>query len=84
MKEIPTPDATPEQLVQLLDTQMAMSRAKRGVTNRNRAALLVGGVLFIFIAAGLALVILAQMVSDLPHGERQPTAQVESSTQGKF
>jgi hypothetical protein len=84
MKEISTPEATPEQLVQMLDAQMAISRAKRGMANRNRATLLVGGVLFIFIAAGLALVVLAQMVSDMPHGERAPTAQAEMSNPGKF
>jgi hypothetical protein len=84
MKEIETAAATPEQLVQMLDLQMAASKAKRGVANRNRATLLVGGLLFIFIAAGVALLVLAQMVSDLPHGERHPTAELSSSNNGKF
>lgn len=67
MKEIETAQATPEQLLQMLDARLAMQRAQRDPAGRNRAMLLTGGVLFIVIAAGVALMVLAQMLSDLPH-----------------
>ena len=67
MKETETAQATPEQLLQMLDAQLAMQRAQRDQPGRNRAMLLVGGVLFIVIAAGVALLVLAQMLADLPH-----------------
>jgi hypothetical protein len=67
MKETETPQATPEQLLQLLDSQLAMQRAERASAGRNRVAFLIGGVLFIIIGAGIALLILSQMLSDLPH-----------------
>lgn len=74
MKEIETAQATPEQLLQMMDAQMAMQRAQRSTTGRNRAMLLAGGVLFIVIAAGVALMVLSQMLADLPqHGRRAST-----------
>lgn len=85
MKEIETPQATPEQLLIMLDGQLHMQQARRGGAGRNRAMLLAGGVLFIVIAAGIALVVLSQMLSELPHGDRQPTAQAAApSADGKF
>ena len=75
MKETETAQTTPEQLLQMLDAQLAMQRAQRGPAGRNRAMLLVGGVLFIVIAAGVALMVLAQMLSDLPqNGQHGATA----------
>ena len=71
MKEIETAQATPEQLLQMIDVRMAMQRAQRTSTGRNRAMLLAGGLLFIVIAAGVALMVLSQMLTDLPqHGRR--------------
>ena len=70
MKEIETTQATPEQLLQMLDARMALQRAQRGTTGRNRAVLLAGGVLFILIAAGVALMVLSQMLADLPQNGR--------------
>lgn len=85
MKEIETPQATPEQLLTILEGQLHMQRARHGGAGRNRAMLLVGGTLFIVIAAGIALVVLSQMLSDLQHGERQPTAQAAAPAgEGKF
>ena len=74
MKEIQTAQTTPEQLLQMLDTQLAMQRAQRGTGGRHRAMLLAGGVLFIIIAAGVALLVLAQMLSDLPARDRHASA----------
>ena len=74
MKENETAHATPEQLLQMLDTQLAMQRAQRGPGGRNRAMLLAGGVLFIVIGAGVALLVLAQMLADLPQNGRHAAA----------
>ena len=84
MKESQTAEATPEQLLQMLDARIAMSRARASGASRHRTTLLVGGVLFIFIAAGVALVVLAQMASDIPNGKRPPTAQATSPKTGNF
>ena len=64
-KETGTPEATPEQLVQLLDGQLASQRSHRQNSGRNRAIILVTGLLFIVAAAGAALLILDQMLADL-------------------
>ena len=74
MKEIETAQATPEQLLQMLDARMAMQRAQHGPSGRNRAMLLAGGVLFILIAAGVALMVLSQMLADLPQHGRHASA----------
>lgn len=84
MKETQTAETTPEQLVQMLDVQIAMNRARASGAGRHRATLLVGGVLFIFIAAGVALVVLAQMAADLSPGERRPTAPMTAPAAGNF
>jgi hypothetical protein len=84
MKEIETAPTTPEQLLKMLDAQMAARRAERTHSGRNRTMLLVGGVLFIVIAAGVALMVLSQMLSDLQHGERRPTAQTSQPARGNF
>ena len=83
MKETGTAQATPEQLLQVLDSQLAMQRVQRGLPGRNRAMLLVGGLLFICIAAGVALLVLAQMLSDLPQGGRR-TAGSQPAAAGNF
>mgnify|MGYP000213684505 CR=1 FL=1 len=64
-KETGTPEATPEQLVQLLDVQLASQRSHRSNSGRNRAIILVIGLLFIVVGAGAALLILDQMLADL-------------------
>lgn len=78
-KETGTPEATPEQLMQLLDVQLASQRSHRQNSGRNRAIILVTGLLFIVAAAGAALLILDQMLADLRHqGPSGGTAPAES------
>lgn len=69
VKETRTSEPTPEQLVKLLDCQLALARQKRATENHapRRAALLAGGVLFIVVACCAALLVLQQMLSDLQH-----------------
>ncbi len=64
-KETETQGATPEQLLQILDSQLATQRSHRPNASRNRAIILVIGVLFIVAAAGAALLVLDQMLADL-------------------
>ena len=75
MNENRNPEATPDQLLQLLDTQLAAARNKRRSTNPySRVVLLVGGLLLILAGCGVALLFLQQMLSDLPRsiGEIPP------------
>jgi len=75
-KEAETEAATPEQLVQILERELASRRSHRPWTSRNRATILVVGVLFIVIGAGVALLVLDQMLADL----RQNGGVPQSST----
>jgi cell division septal protein FtsQ len=59
-------EPTPEQLLQMLDLQIAAQRSKRKGTARQRAALLAAGLLLILVAAGGALLLLVQLLEDLP------------------
>ena len=74
MKEIESQDATPEQLLQMLDAEMAAHRSQREKSGRNRATVLVAGVLFIVCAAGAALLILEQMLTDMRPSGRMPAS----------
>jgi len=73
-KETGTADATPEQLVAMLDHELAAKRSHRPWTSRNRATILVVGVLFIVIGAGVALLVLDQMLADLRQNGGAQTA----------
>ena len=64
MKETETAQATPEQLLKLLDLQLSAQRQHRETSHRNRATILVLGVLFVVAAAAAALLVLGQMVED--------------------
>jgi hypothetical protein len=75
-KEAETEAATPEQLVQILEREIVARRSHRPWTSRNRATILVVGVLFIVIGAGVALLVLDQMLADL----RQNGGAPQSST----
>jgi len=80
VKETETQGATPEQLLQILDAQLSSQRSHRGVSSRNRAIILVVGVLFILGAAGAALLVLDQMLADLrqaPAGSQKETPQMD-------
>ena len=74
MKEIETCPSTPEQLVQSLDSQLAAQRSQRARSGRNRATILVTGILFIVVAASAALLVLDQMLVDLRQSDRLPSA----------
>ena len=85
MKEAESTQATPEDLLKTLEAQMAMQRARRSHAGRNRMVFLVGGMLFIVIGAGVALVVLMQMLSDLPRGARRAaTPTTARAGQGNF
>ncbi len=70
MKEIETSQPTPEQLLQMLEAQLTAKRSQRTTSSRNRAIILVTGILFIVVAAGAALMVLDQMLVDLRQGDR--------------
>ena len=74
MKETESKDATPEQLMQMLDAEMAAHRSQRQKAGRNRATVLVAGVLFIVCAAGAALLVLEQMLTDMRSEGRMPAS----------
>ena len=65
MKENETNVSTPEELMRILDAEIAAKRSHRPWTSRNRATILVVGVLFIVIGAGVALLVLDQMLTNL-------------------
>ena len=69
--------------MQMLDHELATHRSHRKGTNRNRAIILVAGVLFIVIAAGAALLVLDQMLSDLRQNGQVPQS-VSTTTQRNF
>ena len=80
-KETQTATATPEQLMQMLDCELAANRSHRKGTNRNRAAILVVGVLLIVIGGAAALLVLDQMVADLrQNGQFPPPASQSAQT----
>ena len=64
MKETETAQTTPEQLLKLLGLQLATQRQRREHSKGNRTLILVGGVLFIVIAAVAAFFVLGQMLGD--------------------
>jgi len=74
VKETGTPGPTPEELVKMLDCELASQRSHRPATSRNRAIILVVGVLFIVIAAGVALLVLDQMLADIRQNGQFPQA----------
>jgi len=74
MKENETEHLTPEQLLQMIDLQLASQRSQRAQSGRNRATILVGGILFIIVIAGAALLVLDQMLMDLRPDGRPATA----------
>lgn len=69
MKETGSEGQTPEQLMQQLEAELAIRRSQTAKVGRNRAIFLVGGVLFILVAAGAALLVLEQMLSDMRPGD---------------
>jgi len=82
MKQIATNETTPEHLLNLLDSELAMQRAQTESPSRSRLMLLTGGVLFIVIAAAAALLVLMQMLSDLERAPRHGKTETASQTAG--
>lgn len=73
-QQIETSQPTPEQLLRLLELQLAGERSKREARPRKRAMILVFGMLAIVVLAGLALMIAQQMLVDLhDRGAMPPT-----------
>jgi hypothetical protein len=74
MNEIRTSEPTPEQLLQVLESELAMHRARRQRSSTNRTAWRVGGVLLILGGAIAALLILQYAMSEIalrePGGRR--------------
>ena len=66
MKETETISQTPEQLLQVLDAQIAMKRSQNEAARRNRAVFLTVGILVIVMGTAAALLVLSQMVQDVP------------------
>ena len=80
MNENRNPEAAPDQLLQMLHTQLAAVRSKRGTASpHSRVVLLVGGLLLILAGCGAALLFLQQMLFDLqrPSTEEIPTRMAE-------
>lgn len=70
MNETRIQQATPEQLIKLLDIELHTVRGRHtGDSGQRRMALVVGGLLFIVGACCSALLILQQMLSDLKQRE---------------
>jgi hypothetical protein len=65
MNENRSAEATPEQLIKLLEIQLSAQRAKRQRMSANRTAWRVGGVLLILGGAMAALLILQYAMSEL-------------------
>ena len=67
LKEIESDSQTPEQLMLLLDAQLAAQRARRKKPpERNRVVFLVFSVLFIIAATAAAFMMLEWMVANSP------------------
>ena len=77
-----TADPTPDQLLKMLDVQIAMQRDKRKQGGRHRTAIIVGGVFLIIAGTLIALLTLQQRYLDyLGSGVRPgPAAQIENPT----
>jgi hypothetical protein len=68
-----TAQPTPEQLLKLLDLQLARERTRREKKSRNRASFLVAGILVIIVAAAVSLLVAQQLLAELrERGSMQP------------
>ncbi|MEO8350900.1 MAG: hypothetical protein ABI680_04160 [Chthoniobacteraceae bacterium] len=62
MNKNEAPDATPDQLLQLLDQQIRRARDERRIAPRSRSALLLGGILLILAGTTAALLFLQNLL----------------------
>jgi hypothetical protein len=60
-----TAQPTPEQLLKLLDLQLARERTRREKKSRNRASFLVAGILVIIVGAAVSLLVAQQLLAEL-------------------
>jgi hypothetical protein len=74
-------EPTPDQLLIMLDLQIAAKRAQRQKSPRRRLLVISLGLLFIVIGTMAALLLLHIFASDLPSGPRldRPTSPLENS-----
>ena len=66
----------------MIDAQLAAQRSHREQAGRNRATILVGGILFIVAAAGAALLVLDEMLMDMKP-DKPPAASGQGPVNGK-
>ena len=78
MKENETNASTPEELLRILDLEIAARRSHREKGSRNRAIILVVGLLIIVMGGGAALLVLDQMLADMRRNNP-----VQASTPGR-
>jgi hypothetical protein len=78
MNENRSAESTPEQLLQVLDMQLSVQRARRQQTSSKRTAWRIFGILFILVGAIAALLILQYAMNELtsrdPGGKRRTEA----------
>jgi len=86
MNENKLPEATPDQLLQALEVQLQMQRAKRQRAAGGRTAIRVGGIFLILGAAVAALLILQYAMTELSTRDRSPksSAQHDSAASRNF
>ena len=80
MNENRISESTPEQLLQVLELQLQMQRAKRRQSARSRTAIRVGGILLILGGALAGLLILQYVLSEFPHREQGARRLIENAT----
>jgi hypothetical protein len=70
MNETKLSELRPDQLLEALDLQLRMQRAKRRQSARSRTAIRVGGILLILGSALAGVLILQYVLSEFPRGEQ--------------
>lgn len=70
MNENQPPDATPDQLLRLLDVEIARQRGKRQTRSQSRLWIRAGGLILIVGAMFAALALLQYLAADLPRPTR--------------
>jgi hypothetical protein len=68
MNDNKTDPTTPDQLLKILELQIAAQRSKRQGGKRHRGLILAGGMILIIVGALVAFLVLQQMLLDLPRG----------------
>jgi hypothetical protein len=62
VKEIETTQQTPEQLLTIIEAQLALKRQSRAGRRSNRTVILLAGVMLIIVGAAVALLVLQQLL----------------------